>query len=117
MQLDLLPGGIVARIRAEAALDVFHRFHHALVVKIDALARRLLHRGPVAGLEMALRRLAGFAENAVMLVETLQHHLRDAQRKVFLLGRRGQGLEGLLHALAPRSRERRLRIFRPDRFR
>ena len=101
MQLDLLPGGIVEGIRVELALDVLDRLHHALVVEIDALAVGLLHCGPVAGLEMALRRLAGLAENAVMFVEPLKHHLRNVERDCLPLGHKERFLEGLLHAAKP----------------
>ena len=57
--------------------QAFDAFVDAVVVEADALPDRLVHPQPVALLEAGLGRLAGFAEQRVVLVEALDQGKRD----------------------------------------
>ena len=60
MQLYLLPDRVRKPIGVEAALQVLHRFGHAALVKLDALARDALDLRPSSRLEQGSCVAAGF---------------------------------------------------------
>ena len=76
---------------AKLALDPIDRFGYALVVVVDPVARHMMHRAPIAVLEVPLRGARAVAEKCVMAVESLAQRHGHGSRRVVLAGRRGDG--------------------------
>ena len=79
-QLRAAPDGIVERARVELRHAAARRIPHPLVVEADALPHRLLRLWPLGDLEAVLRLGARLAEEPVVPIEALDHHVRDALR-------------------------------------
>src|SRR5574343_1033270 len=96
-QLDLLPRGVIECCSIEFGLQAFHTFVHAVIVEADALADCLLAPLPVSLFEPRTGFPAGFPEQRVMLVESLNH------RQCTPVGIAGVQTDGDFH-LAPSLR-------------
>ena len=80
MALDLLPARIVAVGAPEFVSQPCDRLGDAAIVEIDALARDVADRQPVAGLEMTLGGCRTVAEQSVMPIEAVERGLGDGLR-------------------------------------
>ncbi len=76
VQLDLLPDLVLDILGVVLVFQDHAGFAHALVVEGDAVALDLLQPVPVAGLELQLGLVADLAEQAVVLVEPVEHRSR-----------------------------------------
>ena len=81
-ELRPLPRLVVQRLGAELSLEALDALPDPLVVEADPLADGLLRPGPVRVLEAPLRQCARLAEQPVVLVEALDHRVRDLLRDV-----------------------------------
>ena len=95
VELDALPQRVGAAAfearRAELALDPLDRLQDAPVVVVDAVARDVADRAPVAGLEMPLGGARAIAEQRVVAVEAFAQRGGDRARRVVGGGRRDRG--------------------------
>ncbi|MNM17286.1 hypothetical protein D3C81_275540 [compost metagenome] len=98
VQLEFTPHFVRQLRLFVLVFEHLHAFLHPLVIKVDAVAGRLLRRGPGALLEILLGLLAGGAEQAVMLVEAVADGARDIECNL----RRKQFGEGNLRHVSAR---------------
>ena len=79
MQLDLAPDLVVDVLGVVFIFEDDRRFVHTLVVVGDAVALQLLHACPIPVFEGRLGLHAHLAEQAVVLVEAVEHRAGDVE--------------------------------------
>ena len=94
VQLDLAPDFVVDVLGVVFVFQDDRRFAHALVVVGDPVALQLLHGRPVPVLERHLGLDAHLAEQAVVLVEPVEHRAGDVEGNL-----RGQELGEMGHGV------------------
>lgn len=94
VQLDLAPDFVVDVLGVVLVFQDDRRLAHTLVVVGDAVALQLLQALPVAGLEQRLGPHAHLAEQAVVLVEAVEHRAGDVEGDLRRekLGKMGHGV-------------------------
>src|SRR5450755_884069 len=94
--LDLRPAGIVDACAAEVELQPGDGLGNAAVIEVDAVARDVADRQPVAGLEIVLRQPRAVPEQLVVAIESVEGRLGD--------GLRARGGVRAANSSRPRSR-------------
>jgi len=95
MTLDLRPARIIDARAAEVELQAGDGLRNAAVVEVDAVARDVTDRQPVAGFEVLACQPRAVAEQLVVAIEAVEGRLGDG------LGARGGGRR--VNSSRPRS--------------